>query len=92
MKRNKPGTMREITREEYKTVKKYDRQEFTTFCRELYASGFKDGQESVPGLDIEQIYAVIAQTKGIGEKKLAQIRANIDAAYGSKAAGEAVPS
>ena len=32
MNRNKKGVMPEITRETYKSVKKYDRQQFTEFC------------------------------------------------------------
>lgn len=86
MKRNKPGVMPEITREIYKGVKKYDRQQFTAFCTDLYKYGYMDGRESVPGVDVEKICEVIAATKGIGPKKMAEIRANIDAVFGEKGA------
>ena len=82
MNRNKKGVMPEVTREIYKSVKKFDRQQFTSFCTDLYKFGFEDGRESVPGMDIGKIYEVIAATKGIGPVKLAEIKANIDAAFG----------
>lgn len=86
MKRNKPGVMPEITREVYKNVKKFDRQQFQSFCMDLYKFGYIDGRESVPGVDVEKICEVIAATKGIGPKKMAEIRANIDAVFGEKGA------
>lgn len=81
MKRNKPGAMPEITRDTYKSVKKFDRQQFKEFCTDLYKFGYIDGRESVPGIDAEKICEVIAATKGIGPKKLAEIKANIDAVF-----------
>lgn len=83
MNRNSRKRMPNITREVYKGVKKYDRQQFDTFCRELYKNGFDDGRDSVPGIDIDKIYEVIANTKGIGPKKLAEIKENIEAAFGT---------
>ena len=35
------------TREVYKTVKKYDHQQFDEFCTRIYADGFNDGKKSV---------------------------------------------
>lgn len=81
MNRNKTGVMPEITREIYKGVKKFDRQQFASFCRNLYQFGVEDGRASVPGMDIEKIYKVIENTKGIGSVKLAEIKANIEAAF-----------
>ena len=78
--------MPEITREIYKGVKKYDRQQLANFCKDLYTFGYEDGRESVPGVDVEKICEVIAATKGIGPKKLAEIKANIDAVFGEKGA------
>lgn len=82
MNRNKKGVMPEITRDIYKGVKKFDRQQFTNFCTDIYKFGFEDGRESVPGIDVEKILEVIAATKGIGPKKLEEIKANIEAVYG----------
>ncbi len=78
--------MPEITREIYKGVKKYDRQQFTKFCTDLYSYGFQDGRESVPGVDLEAIMAAIENTKGIGQKKLADIKASIEVIF--KGCGE----
>lgn len=86
MNRNKKGVMPEITREVYKSVKKYDRQQFASFCNDIYKFGFEDGRESVPVVDISRIYDVIAATKGIGPKKLEELKSNIGAAFGK--AGE----
>lgn len=81
MNRNKRGVMPEITREVYKSVKKFDRQQFQNFCRDLYGYGFQDGRESVPGVDLEAIMAAIGGTKGIGAKKLEDIRTSIEAVF-----------
>ena len=32
------------TREVYKTVKKYDHQQFDEFCTRVYTNGFNDGK------------------------------------------------
>lgn len=72
-----------LRREDYKRVKKMDRQEFESFCRNLYANAFRDGRESVPGVDISQIKAAIAETKGIGETRLNAIMENIDRKFGA---------
>ena len=52
MNRNRKGVMPEITRAMYKDIKKYDRQQFTGFCTDLYGYGFEDGKAAVPGVDI----------------------------------------
>lgn len=88
MKRNKKGVMPEITRDIYKGVKKFDRQQFASFCTDIYVFGFEDGRASVPGMDIEKLYQVIASTKGIGAKKLEEIKANIEAAFGGGQSSE----
>lgn len=84
MKRNKKGVMPDITREVYKGVKKFDRQQFSNFCNDLYKFGFEDGRDSVPGVDVEKILEVIASTKGIGPKKLEEIREGIECAFGEQ--------
>lgn len=81
MNKNKKGIMPEITRTVYKDVKKYDRQQFTAFCADLYKYGFKDGRESVPGIDVAGIMDAISGVKGIGTKKMESIRAAIESAY-----------
>lgn len=82
MNRNKKGVMPEITRDIYKGVKKFDSQQFKNFCTDIYKFGFEDGRESVPGIDIEKVLEVISATKGIGPKKLEEIKANIEEVFG----------
>ena len=88
MNRNKKGVMPEITRDIYKGAKKFDRQQFTNFCTDIYRFGFEDGRESVPGIDVGKIYEVIAATKGIGPKKLEEIKTNIEVAFGGENHGK----
>lgn len=78
MNRHKKGVMPEITRELYKGVKKFDRQQFTDFCTDVYKFGFEDGRASVPSVDVDKICAVIAEIKGIGPKKLEEIKVHIE--------------
>lgn len=82
--RHKKGAMPEVTREIYKNVKKYDRQQFSAFCTDLYTYGFEDGRDSVPGIEVNDIYEVIASVKGIGPKKLAEIKEAVENAFGKK--------
>lgn len=84
MNRNKRGIMPEITRTVYKDVKSYDRQQFTAFCTDLYKYGYEDGRGSVPGVDIESIMAAIGNTKGIGQKRLADIKSAVEAEFAKK--------
>lgn len=81
MNRNKKGVMPEITREVYKSVKKFDRQQFQGFCRDLYAYGFEDGRASVPGVDVQAVIEAISGVKGIGAVKLAAIKEAIESAF-----------
>ncbi len=82
MNRNKKGVMPEITREVYKGVKKFDRQQFTSFCTDLYKFGYEDGRESIPAVDVEEIMTVVANTKGIGKKRTDDIREGVEALFG----------
>lgn len=73
--------MPEITREIYKSVKKYDRQQFTVFCANLYKYGYEDGRESVPGIDVADIMDAISGVKGIGAKKMGDIKTAIESMF-----------
>ena len=84
MNRNKKGVMPEITRTVYKDVKRYDRQQFTAFCTDLYKYGFEDGRASVPGIDLQDVLRAVSETKGIGEKKLAAIKESIETVFTGK--------
>lgn len=71
-----------LRREDYKKVKKMDRSQFEGFCKSLYMEGYRDGRNSVPGIDISQVKEAIAETKGIGESRLQAIMENIESRFG----------
>lgn len=81
MNRNRKGEMPKITREMYKAIKKYDRRQFEVFCTELYGYGFQDGRDSVPGVDVNAVMEAVENVKGIGPKRLADIKAGIQAVF-----------
>lgn len=86
MNRNKRGAMPRITREIYIGVKKFDHRQFESFCKDLYTFGYEDGAEagkqSVSGIDLDKVLAVISDVRGIGPKKLEEITAAINAVIG----------
>jgi len=44
--------------------------------------GYKDGRDSVPGIDIKQVEQAISETKGIGESRLRSIMNSIEKKFG----------
>lgn len=75
------------TREVYKTVKKYDHQQFDEFCTRVYTSGFNDGKTSVTEKPIksitdEQLMEVIGEVKGVGPALKGKIKEAIEAKFG----------
>lgn len=66
------------TREAYKTVKRYDHEQFDEFCTNIYKEGYEDGRYSVPGVDVEKVMEKISTVKGIGSARIAQIRAVLE--------------
>lgn len=82
MNRNRKGNKYLITRARYKSIKAFDHQKMEQFCTDIYKSGYEDGykkgQDSVPGVDIKAVYEAIAATKGIGPKKLEEIKAQLE--------------
>lgn len=76
-----------LRREDYKKVKKMDRTQFEGFCKSLYMEGYRDGKNSVPGIDVSQVKEAIAVTKGIGESRLQAIMENIENQFGGKESG-----
>lgn len=81
MGKNRKGNKYLITRARYKSIKAFDHQQMEQFCTDIYKSGYQDGRESVPGVDIGAIMKAIENTKGIGAKKLADIKASIEAIF-----------
>ncbi len=81
MNSNKKGNKYLITRARYKSIKAFDHQQMEQFCTDIYKSGFQDGRKSIPGVDVEAVMASIGNIKGIGQKKLVDIRASIEAVF-----------
>lgn len=69
------------TRTQYKDAKKFDHAQFDAFCTKIYTEGYKDGRNSVPGADVNEVMAAIGNIKGIGTKKLEDIRASIETIF-----------
>lgn len=70
-----------ITRARYKSIKAFDHKQMESFCTDVYKSGYEDGRASVPGIDLTAIYEAIGVTKGIGPKKLEEIKRSIEATF-----------
>ena len=83
MNKNSVG-MRKMRREDYKKVKKMDRQQFESFCRCLYEEGQQDGINSVKGVDIEEVREAVQSVKGIGEKKTEAIMQAIEEKFAER--------
>ncbi len=81
MSKNRKGNNYLITRARYKSIKAFDHQQMEQFCTDIYKSGYQDGRESVPGVDVETIMEAIRSVKGIGAKRLYAIRGNIEAIF-----------
>lgn len=71
--------MRAFTRDTYNRVKKFDRRDMQTFIETIYNEGYDNGAASVPGVDAEKIYEAISKIKGIGPKKLQEIKDTVNA-------------
>lgn len=78
-----PQTGYLFRREDYKRVKKMDRQQFESFCKNLYMTAYEEGRKSVPGIDVSEVKAAISETKGIGQNRLKSIMASIENKFGS---------
>lgn len=73
---------KKMTREDYKAVKKMDRQQFETFCRSLYEQGQQSAREN--GITRDQIREAILSVKGIGQKRAEEIMQAIEQKLGEK--------
>lgn len=62
-----------MRREDYKAVKKMDRQQFESFCRALYEEGRQSVVDSRKSIDFDDVRAVLLEIKGIGQKRADQI-------------------
>lgn len=70
-----------LRREDYKRVKKMDRQQFENFCKNLYQTAYEEGRRSVPGIDITEVQKAISETPGIGAKRLEAIMESLNSRF-----------
>lgn len=73
-----------LRREDYKRVKKMDRQQFENFCKNLHMLSYKEGRKSVPGIDITEVQKAISETPGIGSKRLQSIMDSLNSKFGEE--------
>lgn len=55
-----------INRTKYKDIKRYDHQQMEDFLTDVYKNGFIDGQESVTGVELQDVEDALRSVKGIG--------------------------
>ena len=77
-----------LRREDYKRVKKMDRQQFESFCKNLYMTAYEEGRKSVPGIDITEVQKAISETPGIGSKRLQSIMDSLNSKFGEEKSDE----
>ena len=70
-----------LRREDYKRVKKMDRQQFESFCKNIYMTAYEEGRRSVPGIDITEVQKAISETPGIGAKRLEAIMESLNSKF-----------
>lgn len=73
-----------LRREDYKRVKKMDRQQFESFCKNLYMAAYEEGRKSVPGIDISEVRKAIGETPWIGSKRLQSIMDSLNSKFREK--------
>lgn len=84
----KSGAGYMLRREDYKRVKKMDRQQFENFCKNLYQTAYEEGRKSVPGIDITEVQKAISETPGIGSKRLQSIMDSLNSKFGEEKSDE----
>lgn len=77
----KSGASHMLRREDYKRVKRMDRQQFEDFCKNLYQTAYEEGRRSVPGIDITEVQKAISETPGIGAKRLEAIMESLNSKF-----------
>lgn len=77
----KSGASHMLRREDYKRVKRMDRQQFEDFCKNLYQTAYEEGRRSVPGIDITEVQKAISETPGIGAKRLETIMESLNSKF-----------
>lgn len=77
-----------INRTKYKEIKKFDHAQMESFIQDIYKSGYMDGRDSVPGVELENVLKVLTEVKGIGPKAMQRIREAVDPLFQKKEPNE----
>lgn len=67
-----------LSREKYKEIKGYNRQQMEDFLRNFHASAYNDGISAVSKEIAERVDTGIRNTEGIGEKRYHALIENIN--------------
>lgn len=88
MSKKRPRKYR-TTREQFKTVKRYDHAQFDQFCELIYTQGYEEGKKSVTTkeIDLNSLMETIGGVKGIGAARLNKIKELVSERYGLEATG-----
>ena len=60
------GTGYLLRREDYKRVKKMDRQQFESFCKNLYMTAYEEGRSRFLGLMYQRLKQQLVKRKELG--------------------------
>lgn len=77
-----------INRTKYKEIKKFDHAQMESFMQDIYKSGYMDGRDSAPGVELEDVLKVLTEVKGIGPKVMQGIREAVDPLFQKKELNE----
>lgn len=88
MRRKKGQEKYLVTRDVYKTIKKYDHSQMEDFLTKVYKNGYEDGRESVQGLDVKDVLEVLSSVKGIGPATMKRITDSVNQQFGGVACEE----
>ncbi len=71
-----------INRTKYKDIKRYDHKQMEDFLTDVYKNGFIDGQESVTGVELQDVEDVLHGVKGIGPVVWERIKERLAELFG----------
>ena len=67
-----------LSREKYKEIKGFNRQQLETFLRDLHNQAYNDGISAISKKIAERVDTGIRNTEGIGEKRYQALINNIN--------------
>ena len=73
-----------INRTKYKDIKRYDHKQMEDFLTDVYKNGFIDGQESVTGVELQDVEDALHGVKGIGPVVWERIKERLAELFGKE--------